>query len=171
LDKKGRRNKERCEQGQPPRVCAGQALGRDTLPNSYTHLPRDLAFENREQMLRMKSYEPHCPSPTCTERDRIKLYPIRGKPNWLPPEVWASKKDDEILYRCACCGLVWFQERSKRPGLDARPIGYYDDPEHPWEFVSARNTDRIREENTSRYWYNVGCQRDAIHSPKRGGVD
>jgi len=99
------------------------------------------------------------------------LYPIRGKPNWLPLEVWASKKDDEMLYRCAYCGLVWFQERLKRPGLDARPIGYYDDLQHPWEFVSLRDTYTIREQNTSGYWYDVGGQKDAIHSPKRGGVD
>ena len=161
----------RCEEPQSSRVYADQKLGRDLLRNSYPHLLRDLAFAKREQMLRVKWYEPRCPSPTCTGRDRIKLYPIRGKPSWLPLEVWASKKLDEILYKCACCGLVWFQERSKKPGLDARPIGYYDDFQHPWEFVSLQNTYRIREENTSRYWYNFGCQREAIHSPKKGGVD
>jgi len=171
LNKKGGRNRERYEEPKAPRLRAGQTLARELLPNSYTHLLCDLAFAKRQQMLRMKWYEPRCPSTTCTGGNRIKLYPIRGRPNWLPLEVWVSKKINEILYRCACCGLVWFQDRSKKPGLDARPIGYYDDLQHPWEFLSLKNTYRIREENTSRYWYNFGCQRDTIHSPKRGGVD
>jgi hypothetical protein len=106
-----------------------------------------------------KRYEAHCPSPTCTGRDRNKLYPIRGKPNWLPLGVWVQKKDDEILYRCAYCGL------------DAKPVGYYDDFQHPWEFVSLKGEYRIREQNTSRYWFNVGSKSGAIHPPKRGGMD
>lgn len=136
-------------------------------------LPLNKKTEGKRGIMKNRSncYEPHCPSPTCGGRDRVKLYPIRGKPYWLPLEVWVSKKNSEILYRCACCGLVWSQERSKRPGLDARPIAYYDDFQHPWEFVSLKNRYRIREENTSRYWYSFGCQRDAIHSPKKGGVD
>ena len=131
----------------------------------------DLAFAKREQMLRIRSYEPHCPSPKCTGRNRNKLYQIRGKPNWLPLEGWGQKKDDEILYRCAYCGLVWFQERAKRPGFDARPIGYYDDFQHPWEFVSLKSEYRIREQNTSRYWYDVEHKGGAIHPPMKGGVD
>ena len=122
-------------------------------------------------MLRIRSYEPHCPSPKCTGRNRSKLYQIRGKPNWLPLEGWANKKDDEILYRCTYCGLVWFQEKAKRPGFDPRPIGYYDDLQHPWEFVSLKSEYRIREQNTSRYWYNVGRKGGVIHPPMRGGVD
>jgi len=171
LGKKGRRNGEPREEPQLPRLCSGQTLRRNLPPNSHSHLVRNLAFAKKKQRLRTNWYEPHCPSTTCTGRNRVKLYPIRGKPNWLPLEVWASKRVDEILCRCACCGFVWFQERSKKLGLDARPIGYYDDLQHPWEFVSLRNTYIIREENTSRYWYNFGCQRNAIHSPKRGGVD
>jgi hypothetical protein len=119
----------------------------------------------------MKRYEPHCPSPTCTGGNKNKLYHIKGNPNWLPPEVRGPKKEGEILYRCTYCGLIWFQERSKRPGLDAKPVGYYDDLQHPWEFVSLKGKYRIREQNTSRYWHNVGSKREAIHPPKRGGVD
>jgi uncharacterized Fe-S cluster protein YjdI len=119
----------------------------------------------------MKRYEPHCPSPTCTGGEKSKLYHIRKKPNWLPPEARATKKEGEIVYRCTYCGLVWFQEMSKKPGFDAKPIGYYDDLQHPWEFVSIIGKYKIREQNTSRYWYNVGSKREPIHSPKRGGVD
>jgi len=122
-------------------------------------------------MQRINCYEPHCPSPTCIGKDRNKLYHIWGKPNWLPLEDWAQKKEDEILYRCAYCGLVWFQKRSKRPGFDARPIGYYDDLQHPWEFVSLKDKYKIREQNTSRYWCYAESQRKAVHPPKRGGVD
>lgn len=122
-------------------------------------------------MLCIKGYEPHCPSPVCTGGHRNKLYRIWGKPNWLPPRVWAKKKEDEILYRCTYCGLVWFQDRARRPGFDARPAGYYDDFEHPWEFVPLKRKCRIREQNTSRYWDNVGSKREGIHPPKRGGVD
>lgn len=60
---------------------------------------------------------------------------------------------------------------SKRPGFDAKPIGYYDDLQHPWEFVSIKGKYKIRKQNTSRYWYNVGSKKEPIHSPKRGGVD
>jgi hypothetical protein len=116
-------------------------------------------------------YEPQCPSPACTGRIRNKLFYIRGKPNWLPLEDWVKKADDEILYRCAYCGLVWFQERAKRPGLDARAIGYYDDFQHPWEFISLKDNYKIREQNTSRYWHNASSLRKAVHAPKRGGVD
>jgi len=132
---------------------------------------RDLVFAKREQMLCLTRYEPRCPSPTCTGRDRNKLSYVRGKPNWLSLEEWSKKRDGEILYRCAQCGLVWFQERSKRPGLDARPIGYYDDFQHPWEFVSLKDRYEIREQNTSRYWYSVGSQSRVVHPPKMGGVD
>ena len=122
-------------------------------------------------MLFMKRYEPHCPSPTCTGGHKNKLYHIRGQPNWLPLEVRAPKKGEGILYRCACCGLVWFQKRSKRPGFDAKPVGYYDDFQHPWEFVSLKGRYRIREQNTSCYWCSAGSKRGAIQPPKRGGVD
>jgi len=127
-----------------------------------------LAFSEKEQML-WKQYEPHCPSRTCTGGNKNKLHRINGKPNWLAREVWTKKKGEEILCRCAHCGLVWFQERSKRLGFDARPVGYYDDFEHPWEFVSLKGRYRIREQNTTRYWYNVG--RWVIRAPKWGGVD
>lgn len=122
-------------------------------------------------MLCLTRYESHCPSPKCIGRNRNKLYHIRAKPNWLPLKVWTKKGDDQILYRCTYCGLVWFQERSKRPGLDAKPIGYYDDFQHPWEFVSLRGTYRIREQNTSRYWYGMCGKGGAVHPPTRGGVD
>lgn len=116
-------------------------------------------------------YEPRCPSPTCTGGNRNKLSCVRGKPNWLSLEDWTKKKDGEILYRCTTCGLVWFQERSKRPGLDARPIGYYDDFQHPWEFVSLKDRYKIREQNTSLYWYGGGSRVKAVYPPKLGGVD
>jgi hypothetical protein len=119
----------------------------------------------------MKRYEPYCPSPTCTGGNKSKLCNIRVKPNWLPPEVWAQKKEGEIVYRCTYCGLIWFQHKAKRPGLDANPVGYYDDLQHPWEFVSLKRKFRIREQNTSHYWYNLGSKREAVHPPKRGGVD
>jgi hypothetical protein len=116
-----------------------------------------------------RQYEPRCPSRTCTGGQKSKLYRIRGNPNWLTGETWAKKKGEESLCRCAHCGLVWFQQSTKRLGLDARPVGYYDDFEHPWEFVSLKRPCRIREQNTSRYWYNMG--RKAIHAPRCGGVD
>ncbi len=116
-----------------------------------------------------KRYESHCPSRTCTGGYKHKLYRIRGNPNWLNREVWAKKKGGESLCRCAHCGLVWFQESSKRLGLDARPVGYYDDIEHPWEFVSLKHRYTIREQNTSRYWRSVGSK--VIRPPKWGGVD
>jgi hypothetical protein len=119
----------------------------------------------------MKRYDPHCPSPTCTGGYKYKLYHIKGKPNWLPLEHRVPKKEGQILYRCNYCGLVWFQERSKRPGLDAKPLGYYDNLQHPWEFVSLKRKYRIREQNTSRYWFSVGSKREAMPPPKRGGVD
>jgi len=83
--------------------------------------------------------------------------------------VWAEKKEGENLCRCAHCGFVWFQESSKRLGMDARPVGYYDDFEHPWEFVSLKHRYRIREQNTSHYWDNM--RRKAIRPPRVGGVD
>jgi len=116
-----------------------------------------------------KGYEPHCPSRTCTGGHKNKLHRIRGDPIWLTREVWAKKKGEESLYRCVHCGLVWFQASSKRLGLDARPVGYYDDFEHPWEFVPLKHSCRVREQNTSRYWHSVG--RKAIRAPALGGVD
>ena len=116
-----------------------------------------------------KRYEPHCPSRTCTGRDKNQLYRIRGSPAWLTREVWAKRKGEENLCRCAHCGLVWFQNSSKRLGLDARPVGYYDDFEHPWEFVFLKHRYRIREQNTSDYWYNM--RKKAIRPPRLGGVD
>ena len=115
-------------------------------------------------------YEPHCPSHACMGGDKNKLHRIKGNPNWLPAEVRALRREDDVLYRCAYCGLVWFQEPSKRPGIDAYPVGYYDDPEHPWEYVSLKDNFRIREQNTSRYWYSVGSKREP-HPPKCGGVE
>jgi hypothetical protein len=53
--------------------------------------------------------------------------------------------------------------------LDARPVGTYDDFEHPWEFVSSKHRFKIRKQNTSRYWANEG--RKAIRAPIWGGVD
>lgn len=116
-------------------------------------------------------YEPNCPSPACTAGDKNKLHHIKGTPHWLPPEVWALSKEDEILYRCASCGLVWFQEASKRPGIDAYPVGYYDDLEHPWEYVFSKANAPIRAQNTTRYWYNMGSKRNVPRPPKDGGVD
>jgi len=139
----------------------------------WTNTRKDLRdekslFSEKGQML-SERYEPHCPSRTCTGRDKNKLYRIRGSPTWLARDVWAKKKGEENLCRCAHCGLVWFQKSSKKLGLDARPVGYYDDFEHPWEFVSLKHLYRIREQNTSRYWVNVG--RKAIRAPRWGGVD
>jgi hypothetical protein len=65
--------------------------------------------------------------------------------------------------------LVWFQKRSERLGFDARPVGYYDDFEHPWEFIPLKRKFKIRGNNRSSYWYNVG--RKGIRPPKLGGVD
>ncbi len=116
-----------------------------------------------------KRYEPHCPSRTCMGGRKNKLHRISGNPYWLSREVWAGKKEGESLCRCAHCGFVWFQENSKRIGLDARPVGYYDDVDHPWEFVSLTHRHGIREENTSRYWNAL--ERKAIPPPRHGGVD
>ncbi len=116
-------------------------------------------------------YEPHCPSPTCMGGDKNKLYHMREKPGWLPPEVWNLRKEDEILYRCSHCGLVWFQPTFMRPGLDANPIGYYDDFDYPREFISLEVKHRIREQSTSRYWYGTGRKRSALLPPARGGVE
>jgi len=127
-----------------------------------------MAFLENGAML-LKRYEPHCPSRTCTGGHKGKLFRIRGSPNWLRREVWAKKKEGENLWRCGHCGFVWFQESSKKLGLDARPVGYYDDLEHPWEFVSLKHRYRIREQNTSHYWHNLG--RKAIRAPRRGGID
>jgi hypothetical protein len=122
-------------------------------------------------VLCIKGYEAHCPSPFCTGGHKNKLRRIRGSANWLPPKIWAKKNEQKPLYRCTSCGLVWFQKRSKRPGFDARPIGYYDNFDHPWEFVSFKGRLTIREQNTSRYWSKVGSKRKTIHPPRRGGVD
>jgi hypothetical protein len=130
--------------------------------------PKQSPFMKKGQM-QPERYEPQCPSRTCTSGRRGKLCRIRGNPTWLPREVWAKKRRGEMLCRCAHCGFVWFQESSKRLGLDARPVGYYDDFEHPWEFVSLKNRYRIRAQNTSRYWYNTGGMR--IRAPRWGGVD
>ena len=127
-----------------------------------------MALSEKGQML-SKRYEAHCPSRTCTGGHKNKLHRISGNPNWLSREVWAEKKEGENLCRCAHCGFVWFQESSKRLGLDARPVGYYDDFEHPWEFVSLKHRYRIREQNTSHYWYNM--RKKAIRPPRLGGVD
>ncbi len=116
-----------------------------------------------------KRYEPHCPSRTCTGGHRNRLHRISGKPNWLGRQLWDKKKGEEILCRCSYCGLVWFQKRSERLGFDARPVGYYDDFEHPWEFVPSKRRFMIRERNTSSYWCNVG--RKGIRRPRWGGVD
>ena len=125
----------------------------------------------RDQMLWMKGYEPHCPSRTCTGGHKNKLFHIKGKPIWLPPEVWIKKREKEIVCRCRSCGLVWFQEKLKRQGIDARPVGYYDGFDDPWEFVPLKGPTAIREQNTTRYWYNVGSKREALHPPRRGGVN
>jgi len=143
------------------------------MPPQRTNTGKDLRDESlsfaEEGQMPSKRYEPHCPSRTCTGGHKNRLYRIRGNPSWLNREVWAKKKGRESLCRCAYCGLVWFQESSKRLGLDARPVGYYDDFEHPWEFVSLIRRFKIRKQNTSRYWTNEG--RKAIRAPKWGGVD
>jgi hypothetical protein len=43
----------------------------------------------------------------------------------------SKKKEEEIVNRWSDCGLVWFQEKSKRQGVDVRPFGYYDGFDHP----------------------------------------
>ena len=116
-------------------------------------------------------YEPHCPSPACAGGGKNKLHRIKGNPGWLPPEVYALTKEDEILYRCAHCGLVWLQEASKRPGVDAYPVGIYDDLDHPGEYVFIKGNYRIREQNTTRYWCNMGSKRRELCPPKCGGVE
>jgi len=65
--------------------------------------------------------------------------------------------------------LVWFQKAPERLGFDARPVGYYDDFEHPWEFIPLRKKFKIREQNTRSYWYSA--QRKRIRPPRWGGVD
>jgi hypothetical protein len=39
--------------------------------------------------------------------------------------------------------------------LEARPVGNYDDSEHPWDFVRLKGEYRIREQNARRNWYNI----------------
>jgi len=112
-------------------------------------------------------YEPHCPSPACAGGDKNKLRHIKGNPGWLPPEVCALRKEDQILYRCSYCGLVWFQEASKRPGIDPYPVGYYDDLDQ----VFLKGNYRIREQNTTFYWYHMGSKRRDPRPPRYGGVD
>ena len=138
--------------------------------SNHTKSPRDGEWTSgkKEQML-WKRFEPRCPSRTCTGGHRYKLRRISRKPNWLGQQVWAKKKEEEILCRCCHCGLVWLQEMSKGMGFDARPVGYYDDFEHPWEFVPFKGKYRIREENTSRYWCDIG--RKVIRPPRWGRVD
>jgi len=116
-----------------------------------------------------KRYEPHCPSRTCTGGHRNKLHYISGKPNWSGQQLWDKKKEEEILCRCSYCGLVWFQKDSEKLGFDVRPVGYYDDFEHPWEFVPLKRRFKIREQNTRSYWYNL--RRKGIRPPRWGGVD
>lgn len=127
-----------------------------------------IAFHLKGQM-GPKGYKPRCPSRICKGGHQSKLYRIKGNPTWLNREGWAKKKEGEILCRCAYCGFVWFQESSKKLGLDAKPIGYYDDSEHPWEFISLRRPYRIREQNRSRYWYDM--ERKVLRAPTWGGVD
>jgi hypothetical protein len=97
------------------------------------------------------------------------LLPLQFQPNWLGQQLWAKKKEEEILCGCSDCGLVWFQKRSDKLGFDHRAVGYYDDCEHPWEFVPSKGRFRIPERNTSSYWSNVG--RKSIRPPRWGGVD
>jgi len=119
----------------------------------------------------MKGYEPHCPSRTCTGGHKNKLFHIKGRPIWLPAEIWIKKREEEIVCRCSYCGLVWFQEKSKRQGVDARPVGHYDGVDDPWEFVPLKGDYTIREQNTTHYWYEVGSKKEVIRPPRRGGVD
>jgi hypothetical protein len=116
-------------------------------------------------------YEPRCPSPACTGGSKKKLQHIKENPNWLPPEVCAPRKEDETIYRCAYCGLVWFQKVWKRPGIDAHPVGYYDNIDHPREYVFLEDNYRIREQNTTPYWCNMGSKGRSPRRPKYGGVD
>jgi hypothetical protein len=99
------------------------------------------------------------------------LHHIKENPSWLPPEVCALREQDAILYRCDYCGLVWFQEAWKRPGIDAYPVGYYDDLDHPRKYVFLEGNYRIREQNTSPYWYNMGSKGRSPRPPKCGGVE
>ena len=116
-----------------------------------------------------KRYEPYCPSRTCAGGYRNKLHRISGKPNWLAQQLWDKKKEEEILCRCSYCGLVWFQKDSEKLGFGARPVGYYDDFEHPWEFAPLRGRFKIREQNKRSYWHKV--QKKSIRPPRWGGVD
>ena len=116
-----------------------------------------------------KQYEPHCPSRTCAGGHRNRLHRISGKPNWLAQQLWDKKKKQEILCRCSYCGLLWFQNNSEKLGFDARPVGYYDDFEHPWEFAPLRGRFKIREQNKRSYWHKV--QKKGIRPPRWGGVD
>ena len=45
----------------------------------------------------------------------------------MPPDIRARKDEREAIYHCNRCKLVWFQPSGARPGLGARPQGYYDD--------------------------------------------
>ena len=165
-------SEERRHKGRPIRI-RERTPGTSKMFPQRTNIGKDpehkqSPFKKKGQM-QPERYEPHCPSRTCRGGHKNKLYRIRGNPSWLAREVWARKKRGEFLCRCAHCGLVWFQEFSKRLGLDARPVGYYDDFEHPWEFVSLKHRYRIRAQNTSRYWHNLG--RMTVRAPRWGGVD
>lgn len=100
----------------------------------------------------MKEYQIHCPASDCAGGDGSRLKDVTGKPDWLPPEIFQTKKETEEIYRCNYCGLVWFQESSKQKGFDGRPIGFYNDFISSGKFRPVGKDYRIRQENTSYYW-------------------
>jgi len=42
----------------------------------------------------------------------------------------------------------------EEPGIDAYPVGYYDDLDH----VFLKGNYRIREQKHNPYWYNMGAK-------------
>lgn len=99
----------------------------------------------------MKQYELRCPNPDCAGGHADRLHVVNGKPEWIPAEIMKLKKENEQIYRCNYCCLVWFQKSSKKPGFDPKIIGFYNNFQNPGKFVPVKNF-RIRKENTLYYW-------------------
>jgi hypothetical protein len=104
----------------------------------------------------------------CTGGHKNKLFHIKGKPNWLPPEVWIKKKRRKLYTDVVTLG--WYgskKNQRNRVLMQGHLVIYYDGFDHPWEFVPLKGQYTIREQNTSRYWYKGGSKREAIHPPRR----
>ena len=99
-----------------------------------------------------KGYEPHCPAVDCSGGHADRLHLTTSEAVHMPPDVAARRKNSESIYVCSYCGLVWFQKATARPGFEARPAGWWDSIQWPWEFHPAGETYRIREQNTRDYW-------------------